>query len=50
VNKNGWTFRNALKEITLGIGPSIPFFFAGGSFDIGAYIQEYEDGLREAVG
>jgi hypothetical protein len=45
VNKIGWTFRDALKEVTLGIGPNIPLFFGGRFFDIGAYIQEYDDSL-----
>ncbi len=50
VNKIGWTSRSALKEITLGIGPYIPLFFAAGFFDIGAYIQEHDHGLCESVG
>jgi membrane protease YdiL (CAAX protease family) len=33
VNSVGWTSRNARKEIALGIGLYIPFFFAAGLFE-----------------
>ena len=33
VNRIGWTFKNVWKEIALGIGLYVPFFFAAGFFE-----------------
>ena len=41
VNWIGWTFKNVWKEIVLGIGLYIPFFFAAGFFENGLRVAGF---------